>query len=240
MPTAARTQTFWGNPANIAHYFGQKLDSRPTASATPIIFLITEDISEHDSLKSVIGREGWQLETFKSAREFLAHPRPLVPSCLILALSPADLKALEVQKQIARERAEVPIIVISGYGDVATTVQAMKAGAVDFLLNPFSNDVLIRAIRESLERSSLTLHREMEISGLRYCYASLSPRERQVMALVVFGLLNKQVGGELGISEITVKAHRRQVMQKMKANSLPDLVRMAAKLQPTTQAIHFA
>jgi FixJ family two-component response regulator len=145
-----------------------------------------------------------------------------------------------VQKKIARERAEMPIIFISSCGDIPTTVQAMKAGAVDFLVKPFSNDVLLGAIRESLERSRAALDREMEMGDLRNCYASLTPRERQVMALVVSGLLNKQAGGELGISEITVKAHRGQVMQKMKANSLADLVRMAAKLRPTPLAIHLA
>ena len=145
-----------------------------------------------------------------------------------------------MQKQLTRERAEAPIVVISSYGDVPTTVRAMKAGAVDFLVKPFNNEVLLRALRESLERSRMTLEREMRISDLRNCYASLTTRERQVMTLVVSGLLNKQVGAELGISEITVKAHRGQVMQKMKANSLADLVRMAGKLSPVTQAVYLA
>jgi FixJ family two-component response regulator len=150
------------------------------------------------------------------------------------------LDGLEVQRKIARERAEMPIIFISSCGDVPTTVQAMKAGAVNFLVKPFSNQVLLGAIREGLERSRAVLHREMEMRDLRKCFASLTPRERQVMKLVVFGLLNKQIGGELGISEITVKAHRGQVMQKMNANSLADLVRMETKLRPTRQAIHLA
>jgi FixJ family two-component response regulator len=237
MATAAITRIIEGNSANIACTFGQELDSRPNSHNIPIVFLITDDISEQESLKPLIAREGWQFETFESAREFLARPRPLVPSCLILARSVPGLNGLEEQKQIARERAGVPIIVISRYEDVLTSVEAMKAGAVDFLVRPVGNEVLLVGIRETFERSRLALQREMETSDLRNCYSSLSTRERQVMALVVSGLLNKQAGGELGISEITVKAHRRHVMQKMKANSFPDLVRMAAKLGPARKAI---
>jgi FixJ family two-component response regulator len=233
MASAPATRIIEGNSASIAYTFGQKLDSPSSSYGTPIVFLITDDISEQEFLKSLIARQGWEFETFASAREFLSRPRPLVPSCLILACSLPDLKGLEEQKQIARERAEVPIIVISQYGDIPASVEAMKAGAVDFLVRPFSNEILLSGIRETFERSRLALQREMETSNLRSCYSSLSARERQVMALVVSGLLNKQVGGELGISEITVKAHRRHVMEKMKANSLPDLVRMAAKLGPT-------
>jgi FixJ family two-component response regulator len=221
------------------HAFGYQPELASFPKVAPIVFVIDDDASVRKSLEILICREGWEPEIFESAQELLARPRPRVPSCLILALS-ADLNGLEVQKQIARERAEMPIIVISGYGNIPATVQAMKAGAVDFLVKPFSNVVLLSAIRESLERSRAALDREMEMWDLRNCYASLTPRERQVMALVVSGLLNKQVGGELGISEITVKAHRGQVMQKMKANSLPDLVRMAAKFRPTRQAIHLA
>jgi FixJ family two-component response regulator len=150
---------------------------------------------------------------------------------LILARSLPDLNGLEEQKQIARERAEVPIIVISQYEDIPATVEAMKAGAVDFLVRPFGHEILLAGIRETFERSRRMLQREMETGDLRKCYTLLSLRERQVMALVVTGLLNKQVGAELGISEITVKAHRGHVMRKMKANSFPDLVRMAAKLR---------
>ncbi|MFY9741529.1 MAG: LuxR C-terminal-related transcriptional regulator [Candidatus Sulfotelmatobacter sp.] len=236
MASAATASILDGNSANIASTFGQKIDSELHSHSIPIVFLITDDISERESLKSLINCQGWQFETFESTREFLARPRPLVPSCLILARSLRDLNGLEEQKQIARERAEVPIVVISRYDDIPTTVDAMKAGAVDFLVRPFKDEALLLGIRETFERSRLALQSETEARHLRNCYAVLRARERQVMALVVTGLLNKQVGGELGISEITVKAHRGHVMRKMKANSLPDLVRMAAKLRiPSTR-----
>lgn len=222
---------------SLAHAFGHQLGLPQTPNLAPTIFVIDDDFSVRNSLETLILSEGWQVETFASAQEFLARPRPLVPSCLILVRSVVDSNSLEEQKRIARERAEVPIIVISRYGDVVTSVAAMKAGAVDFLVMPFSNEVLLDGIRETFERSRLSLQREMKISTFRHCYALLSCRERQVMALVVSGFLNKQVGGELGISEITVKAHRRHLMQKMRANSLPDLVRMAAELEPARQAV---
>jgi FixJ family two-component response regulator len=230
MASAATTRVFEESTANIASILEHKLDSGCSSKSVPIVFFISSDISEQESLKSLVAREGWEFETFESVKEFLSRPRPLVPSCLILARSLRDLNGLQEQKQIARERAEVPIIVISRHGDIPTSVEAMKAGAVDFLVRPFGVEALLVGIRETFERSRLALQREVESSGVRHCYASLSLRERQVMALVVIGLLNKQVGGELGISEITVKAHRRHVMRKMMANSLPDLVRMAVKL----------
>jgi FixJ family two-component response regulator len=225
---------------SLAQAFGQQLELSAIPNFTPIVFVVDEDVSIRASLDVLIRSEGWQPESFASAKEFLARPRASVPNCMIFDISHHGRNGLEVQKQIARERIEMPIIVISSYQDIPTTVQAMKAGAVDFLVKPCSHDFLLAAIRQSLERSRSVLDREMQLRDLRNRYASLTPRERQVMALVVSGLLNKQVGGELGISEITVKAHRGQVMQKLKANSLADLVRMAAKLQSSPHAIHLA
>jgi len=225
---------------SLAHVFGPQLGSPSIPNFTPIVFVVDEDVSVRASLEVLILSAGWQPETFASVQEFLAQPRPIVPSCLILALSLPDPTGVELQKRIARERAEVPIIVISDHGDIPSTVEVMKTGAVDFLEKPLSHNVLLAAIRQSLERGRVVLDRETRLRDLRNCYASLTPRERQVMALVVAGLLNKQVGGELGISEITVKAHRGQVMQKMKANSLADLVRMAGKIGSARHAIHLA
>jgi FixJ family two-component response regulator len=198
---------------------------------TPIVFVVDDDVSVRESLELLIRCEGWQPRTFDSAQQFLDHPRALVPSCLVLDVSLPGINGLDLQKRVAAERTDMPIIFITGYGDVPMTVQAMKAGAIEFLTKPFSDDVLLNAIRAALERSRMALSHEAEIRALRDRYASLSQRERQVMALVVSGLLNKQVGGELGISEITVKAHRGKVMQKMKADSLPALVKMAARLR---------
>jgi len=198
--------------------------------ASPIVFVVDDDVSVRESLELLIQNEGWQAETFASAQEFLDHPRVAIPSCLVLDVSLPGLNGLDLQQQIACERNALQIIFITGYGDVPKTVQAMKAGAVEFLTKPFNDEVLLTAIQQALERSRFALAQEAEMQELRNCYASLTPREREVMALVVSGLLNKQVGGELGISEITVKAHRGQVMQKMKANSVADLVKMAARL----------
>jgi FixJ family two-component response regulator len=200
------------------------------AIAKPIVFVVDDDVSVRESLELLINNEGWQPETFASAQEFLDRPRAFVPSCLLLDISLPGLNGLDLQKRIAVERSEMPIIFITGHGDVPKTVQAMKAGAVEFLTKPFNEELLLTAIRQALERSRLNLANEAEMQELQGRYASLTPREREVMSLVVSGLLNKQVGGELGISEITVKAHRGQVMQKMKANSVADLVKMAGRL----------
>jgi FixJ family two-component response regulator len=204
---------------------------------TPIVFVVDDDVSVRESLELLIRCEGWQPEIFASAQEFLDCPRVLVPNCLVLDVSLPGLTGLDLQRLIAGERTDMPIIFITGHGDVPMTVQAMKAGAVEFLTKPFNDDVLLTAIRAALERSRAALSLKAEMRVLRDRYASLSLRERQVMALVVSGRLNKQVGGELGISEITVKAHRGKVMQKMQADSLADLVRKAAKLRPAPVAM---
>jgi FixJ family two-component response regulator len=201
--------------------------------ATPIVFVVDDDVSVRESLESLLRSTGWQVETFASAQEFLSRPRALAPSCLVLDVTLPDLNGLDLQKRIAVDRIDMPIIFITGYGDVPMTVRAMKAGAVEFLTKPFVADVLLGAIRNAIERSRAALESEAGMQALRDSYATLSPREREVMALVVSGLLNKQVGGELGISEITVKAHRGKVMQKMKAKSLADLVNMNARLSVT-------
>jgi FixJ family two-component response regulator len=199
--------------------------------AIPIVFVVDDDVSVRESLEAMIRGAGWRPEIFASAQDFLSRPRVPTPSCLVLDVSLPDLNGLDLQERIAANRIDMPIIFITGYGDVPMTVRAMKAGAVEFLTKPFDDDVLLSAIRNAIDRSQRALDHEAEIRALRDSYASLSRREREVMALVASGLLNKQVGGELGISEITVKAHRGNVMRKMNANSLADLVKMSERLK---------
>lgn len=211
-------------PVTVAH-------GNQSSCATPIVFVVDDDVSVRESLELLIRCEGWQPEIFSSAQEFLTRRRAAAPHCLILDISLPDVNGLDLQKHVADERTSMPIIFITGHGDVPMSVQAMKAGAVEFLLKPFRDDVLLSAIRQALDRSRIALGHAAEMQVLRDSYASLTTREREVMALVVSGLLNKQVGWELGISEITVKAHRGKVMQKMRADSLPALVKMAAQLR---------
>jgi FixJ family two-component response regulator len=194
-----------------------------------IVFVVDDDVSVRESLELLIKNAGWQPELFASAQEFLSRPRPTGPCCLVLDVTLPGLDGLELQKQLT-DRTDMPIIFITGHGDVPMSVQAMKAGAVEFLTKPLSNEVLVKAIHDAIDRSRAALDVNSATRVLKDCYESLTPRERDVMALVVTGLLNKQVGGELGISEVTVKAHRGQVMRKMKADSLADLVTMAARL----------
>ena len=224
---------------SLAGTLGHEMGSSPMATAKPIVFVVDDDVWVRESLETLIRDEGWQPETFSSAQQFLDRPRALTPSCLVLDISLPGLNGLEVQKRVAVERTDMPIIFITGHGDIPMSVGAMKAGAVEFLTKPFNDEVLLTAIRQALERSRLALAQEAEMQELRDRYASLTPREQDVMALVVSGLLNKQVAGELGITESTVKAHRGQVMQKMKANSVADLVKMTARLHqsaaPTNQ-----
>jgi FixJ family two-component response regulator len=203
---------------------------------TPIVFVVDDDVSVRESLELLIRCAGWQPEMFASSLEFLAHPRADAPNCLVLDVGLPDLNGLDLQTRIANERADMPIIFITGCGDVPMTVRAMKAGAAEFLTKPFDDEVLLRAIGGALRRSGAALDREQGVRALRDCHASLTPREQEVMALVVSGLPNKQVGSTLKISEITVKAHRGKVMGKMKADSLADLVRMAERLRRTPGA----
>jgi len=201
-----------------------------TAPKSPIVFVVDDDVSVRESLELLIKFAGWQPETFSSAEEFLARPRSLTPSCLVLDVSLPDLNGLELQKLIAGDRSDMPIIFITGHGDVPMTVQAMKAGAIEFLMKPFDDEVLLSAIRNAIKRSAAVLDDQAELQTLRDSYESLTRREQEIMRLVVAGMLNKQIGMKLGISEITVKAHRGKAMQKMKAGSLADLVKIAVRL----------
>ncbi|HEX9606959.1 MAG TPA: response regulator [Gemmatimonadaceae bacterium] len=199
------------------------------SDTTPVVFVVDDDISVRESLELLLETAGWKSETFKSAEEFLSRPRTPAASCLVLDVSLPDLNGLDLQERVV-DRADMPIIFITGHGDIPMSVKAMKAGAVEFLTKPFDDGTLLVAIGDAIERSRVALGNAEEVQALRNSYASLTQRERQVMELVVAGLLNKQVGNGLGISEITVKAHRGKVMQKMKADSLAQLVAIAARL----------
>ena len=202
--------------------------------ATPVVFVVDDDASIRESLELMIRHAGWQPKLFASAQDFLACLADRTPSCLVLDIEMPGLNGLDLQERIASERSEMPIIFLTGHGDIPKTVRAMKAGAAEFFTKPFQDEVLLQAIRRAIERSRVACADAAELNALRTRHASLTPREREVMALVVSGLLNKQVGGKLEISEITVKAHRGRVMEKMQANSLADLVRMAERLHLTS------
>jgi FixJ family two-component response regulator len=212
------------------------MEGSTMSDARPTVFVVDDDVSVREALEGLIQVAGWSPRAFASAEAFLACPPATGPSCLVLDVGLPDLSGLDVQALVASERADMPIIFITGYGDVPMTVRAMKAGAVEFLTKPFTEDVLLVAITDALERSRAAVDEQAALQALRERYATLSRREREVMSLVVTGLLNKQVGGELGISEITVKAHRGRVMEKMRAQSLAELVKLSARLGPTSPA----
>jgi FixJ family two-component response regulator len=199
------------------------------ARVTPVVFVVDDDVSVRESVELLIRSAGWHPETFASAEDFLARSRIDGPSCLVLDVTLPNLNGLDLQKRII-DRSDMPIIFITGYGDVPTTVRAMKAGAVEFLTKPLADKVLRQAITQAIDRSHANLAQVVELREIRHRHESLTPRQREIMALVVSGLLNKQIGAELGISEITVKAHRGQVMRKMRVDSLADLVRVATAL----------
>ena len=207
--------------------------SPPSLRESPVVFVVDDDVSVRESLELLIRSAGWEPELFESAKEFLARPRAFAPSCLILDVNLPDLNGLDLQRRVASDRSDMPIIFITGFGDVPTSVQAMKGGAVEFLTKPFRDQDLLDAVNVGLARDRVWLEHEKAMTTLRTSFDSLTPREREVMASVVTGRLNKQIAADLGVSEVTVKVHRGQVMQKMRAKSLTELARMADKLNQT-------
>lgn len=204
----------------------------PMSDVTPVVFVVDDDISVRESLELMIRCAGWQPRLFESAQDFLAEPRARVPSCLVLDINLPDLNGLDLQTSLADERYNMPIIFITGYGDIPRTVRALKAGAVEFLTKPFNEDELLTAMGDALEGSRAALEGEKALRSVLEAYKTLTPREQEIMTAVVSGRLNKLIAADLEISEITVKAHRGKVMRKMKARSLADLVKMAALITP--------
>ncbi|WP_085708541.1 MULTISPECIES: response regulator transcription factor [unclassified Pseudomonas] len=202
------------------------------SDVTPVVFVVDDDVSVRESLELMIRCAGWQPRLFESAQDFLAEPRARVPSCLVLDINLPDLNGLDLQTSLADERYNMPIIFITGYGDIPRTVRALKAGAVEFLTKPFNDDELLTAMGDALEGSRAALEGEKALHSVLEAYKTLTPREQEIMAAVVSGRLNKLIAADLEISEITVKAHRGKVMRKMKARSLADLVKMAALITP--------
>ncbi|WP_260734517.1 response regulator transcription factor [Tunturiibacter lichenicola] len=214
-----------------ANAYGSQMTAQFVSRNSPIVFVVDDDISVRESLEALILLEGMEVRTFSSAQDFLVHPRTPAPSCMILDVSLPGLNGLELQKRVSSEHRDMPIIFITGHGDIPMSVQAIKAGAVEFLTKPFADDVLLNAIRHAVGRSRALLAREEDLRSLKKRYAQLTPRECEVMAQVVVGSMNKHIAAELGISETTVKAHRGCVMRKMNADSLAELVMMAARLR---------
>jgi FixJ family two-component response regulator len=197
---------------------------------TPNVFVVDDDLSMREALSSLIGLVGLHVKTFESAREFLEYHRPKSPACLVLDVRMPGMSGLALQHDLTKSGERIPIIFITGHGDIPMAVQAMKAGAIEFLQKPFRDEDLLDAIRRALERDQQYLEELAEISRVREKFDTLTPREQEVIFLIVKGALNKTVATELGVTETTVKVHRHNIMQKMKAKSLPDLSRMLEKL----------
>src|ERR1700685_319963 len=200
----------------------------------PIVFVVDDDASVRDAVKRLIASVGLRVETFGSTREFLSARRPEAPACLVLDVRLPDVSGLELQRDLAAANVHIPIIFITGHADVPMTVRAMKAGAVEFLTKPFRGQELLDAIQEAIAKDRMAWNERAQMADLRARYNTLTPREKEVLILVASGLLNKQIGAELGTSELTIKTHRGRVMQKMGADSLADLVKMAERIDPST------